>query len=96
MSMTLDAAGIEYAHWPVTSDVTLNNPPQARVAGVLHPTEWAAAATGNTRVCRLLVQGPTATGGGVVLAAGRNALALVITDTPEVVIRDAGSIYVTA
>lgn len=91
--MNLPPAGREYATWTITAseigvalEVTFD-------AGVT----WTAMDTVDTTTFRCLVAGPTATSnpaGTVILAAGRHFAQIRATDSPEVIIRDAGTIDV--
>ena len=88
---TLPPAGREY----VTATLT-GAPVGVAIEVTLDLTTWyPTVRTGDT--VRFLAAGPDATGnpaGTVVLAAGRNRVRARATDTPEVIIRDAGVIDV--
>jgi hypothetical protein len=93
--MRLSASGREYATLPVggaLADVDLD-------VSFDGGTTWHRADRPSDSAARVLVAGPTATGnppGTAVLRMGRNPLAVRLSSSPEVVIREAGTIYVFA
>lgn len=94
MSLTLPAAGREYATWAVAGADIAVALEVSFDAGVT----WTATDRVDAGTARILVAGPTATGnpvGTVVLPVGRHLARIRATDTPEVAIRDAGAIDVT-
>lgn len=91
-TVKLPKAGREYAKWVV-------NAPQNTALSVSfdNGTTWHELERPADTEARILVAGPQATdnpAGTVVLTTGRNLAMTRLTDTPEVIIRDAGSIDV--
>ena len=93
MAMTITARGREYASWTVTgiSDVT-------GLEAQFDLGTWGPMERPTIGTCRVLVAGPLALVNPpdtIVLSVARHTVAIRATDTPEIVIRDAGSITVT-
>lgn len=90
--MILNRAGRETAHFPYTADVDVT---AENVEVNLNGTWWDAEVT-PTEIT-LLVAGPDAVGnpaGTAVLALGQNRALVRFPDSPEVVIRGGGVIFV--
>lgn len=88
--MNLAAAGREYINWPYTSDSEITS------ADVWLNNAWWPATITSSDVT-LLIAGPRAAsnpGGTVVLPMGTHAVQVRFNDTPELVVRDAGTIVV--
>lgn len=91
--MNLPPAGREYATWTVTASEVGVDLEVTFDAGVT----WAALEAVDATTFRCLVAGPDATDnpvGTVILTAGRHFAQLRAVDSPEVIIRDGGTIDV--
>lgn len=89
--MELDRRGREYATWP--TDAPTDLPLEVTFDGVA----WFATERPEDTELRVLVAGPDATSnpdGTVVLSLGENRATFRGVDSPEVVVRRAGSIFV--
>jgi hypothetical protein len=92
--MRLPSAGREYATWTVTS----SEEGIALEATFDDGTTWHPLETIDATTFRALIAGPDATTnppGTIVLTLGRHFGQIRATDTPEIIIRDAGTIDVT-
>lgn len=91
--MKLDPAGREYATWSVNAPAGT-----ALEASFDNGTTWHAMERPTEGTARILVAGPQASdnpAGTAVLTRSGHTVIIRLTDTPETVIRDAGTIYVT-
>ena len=91
--MKIKPEGREYATWTVTASGTVTGLEVTFDDGAT----WTALAAVDATTFRVLVAGPDATtnpDGTVVLAAGRHFAMTRLTDNPEVIIRDGGTIDV--
>lgn len=93
--MQLDMSGREFAHFPLGA----NAPAEAALdVSFDHGKTWYPVTRIDASTGRVQVAGPTSTdnpAGTIVLAAGQNPATLRLSANPEVVIRPAGSIFVT-
>jgi hypothetical protein len=88
---TIPPTGREYITWPITG-ADPGTALEASTGG-----DWFPLERPTTTTARILAAGPEATGnppGTLVLAIGRNRVTIRATDTPELVIRSGGDIYV--
>lgn len=92
--MRLPAAGREYATWTVTG-----LPDGVGLEVSFDTVEgWSALELVTSTTFRALIAGPNATSnpvGTIALPAGRSRATIRATETPEVVIRQAGEIHVS-
>lgn len=102
--MDLYATSVEYAKWIITADVDLDGPVQVAFTAhskapgedaTWHPAAWVGDPA-PTRTCRLLVAGADAAApaDAISLPAGLHGTWVRLQDTPEVVIRRAGTVYI--
>ena len=91
--MQIKPTGREYATWTITTSDPVTDLEVTFDDG----TTWAAMTAVDTTTFRVLVAGPDATtnpAGTVILALGRHFAQIRAVDSPEVIIRDAGTIDV--
>lgn len=89
--MRLDREAVEYVTWPATVDAPVAGPVTVWLAGAWQPATWDGSTV------KVLCAGPDVASppaGAVVLPLGRNTARVQFADTPEVVVRDGGTITV--
>ncbi|MDN4616392.1 hypothetical protein P5G50_18245 [Leifsonia sp. F6_8S_P_1B] len=82
----LPRAGREYFHWTFNGLPDDHGPVEAFISGQWRPLTMDGAGG------RILLAGPDADSAGAVVVSANQQVQLRVTDTPEVIIRDGGSI----